>query len=54
MNLFEITLNVPENSVTKVFVITAKGLEPAIQPPLVLETRMQEQHKYDTCWRRDL
>ena len=26
------------NSVTKIFVITVKGLEPATQPPLELET----------------
>ena len=38
-----------ENSVTKIFVITVKGPEPAIQLPLVWETRMLPQHKQDTC-----
>ena len=39
------------NSVTKIFVITLKGLEPATQAPLVLETRMIPQCQQDTCMR---
>ena len=32
---FEFSLKVSLNSVTKIFVITVEGLEPATQPPLV-------------------
>ena len=42
------------NSVTKIFVITVKGLKPATQPPLVLETMMLSQHQQDTHERQDL
>ena len=38
----------------KIFVITVRRLEPATQPPLVLETRMPPQHQQDTCERQDL
>ena len=34
--------------------MTLKGLEPATQPPLVLETRMLPQRQQDTCERLDL
>ena len=34
--------------------MTLKGLQPATQPPLVLETRMLLQHQQDTCERLDL
>ena len=37
-----------------IFVITLKGLEPAIQPPLALETRMLPQCQQDTCEWQDL
>ena len=37
------------NSVTKISVITVKGLKPATQSPLVLETRMLPQCHQDTC-----
>ena len=37
------------NSVTKIFVITLKGLEPVIPPPLVQETSMLPQYEQDTC-----
>ena len=33
------------NSMTKIFVMTVKGLEPATQPLLVLETRVLQQHQ---------
>ena len=47
----EIFLNVSLNllnSVTKIFVITVKELEPTTQPPLVWETRMLPQCQQDT------
>ena len=34
--------------------MTLKGLEPATQPPLVLETSMLPQCQQDTCERQDL
>ena len=42
------------NSVTKMFVITVKGLEPGTQPSLLLETMMLPQHQKYTCERQDL
>ena len=42
------SLNLP-NSVTKIFVITVKGLKPDTQPPLALETRMLPQCQQNTC-----
>ena len=48
LKLLEFFLNVSlnsANSVTKIFVITVKGLKPATQPPTVLETRMLPQHQ---------
>ena len=42
------------NSVTKIFVITVKGLKPATQPSLVQETSMLPQRQQDTCERQDL
>ena len=35
-------------------IMTLRGLEPAIQPPLVLETSMLPQRQKDTCERLDL
>ena len=45
----EFFLNVSLNSVTKIFVITVKELEPATRPRLVRKTRMLPQHQQDTC-----
>ena len=42
------------DSVTETLVITVKGLEPATQPPPVLETRMLPQRQQDTCQRQEL
>ena len=38
------TIEFSLNYVTKIFVITVKGLEPAIQPLLILETRIISLH----------
>ena len=37
------------NSLTKIFVITVKGLEPDTQPPLTWETRKLQQRQQYTC-----
>ena len=52
MNLEMIHVQVVEW--TKIFLIAVKGLEPAAQPTLVLETRMLPRRQQDTCERQDL
>ena len=42
------------DSVTKIFSITVRGLEPATQPPLISESSMPTQCQKDTCERHDL
>ena len=50
----EFSLNVFTEFSDKIFVNTVKGLEPATQSPLSLETRMVQQHQQDTCERQNL
>ena len=42
-------LNVSLNLLNSV--MTVKGLKPATKPPLVLETRILQQHQQNTCER---